>query len=729
MALPPRPQQVLRFAAFEVNPREGELRKNGLRIKLQEQPFQVLLILLERPGETVTRDELQRRLWPADTFVDFDHSLNSAIKKLREALGDQAENPRFIETLHRRGYRFIVPVEGRAAAAEASVYAREEPQSGKPAAGAGEASAGHSLSNWAKTGAVVAIIVGAGSATLLRMSPLPAPRVGNYTQLTQDGAAKLSVLSVGAIPAPIVTDGSRLYFTELLRSGNNAIAQVSVAGGETAAILTPFPNAGVIGISPNGSDLLAYSWQANEVRVPLWIVPVLGGSPRRIGDVTQDATWSANGQIVYTKDHDLYVAQSDGTGVRKLVSAAGLPVWPRWSPDGKVLRFTEHDPKNDSSSLWEVSAEGANLHPVLPLWSNHAAECCGSWTPDGEYFVFQSTRNGRTDLWAIRERQSWWRPANREPMQLTAGPMSLWVPLPSKDGKKIFAVGTKQHAELARYDSKSHQFVPYIGGVSAVEPAFSSAGNWMAYVAYPEGTLWRSKLDGSERLQLTFAPVEAKTPRWSPDGKRIVFMARQPGQRWKLYLAASEAGNEPQELLPGSQNQGSEDQAAPDWSPDGNTLVFGGFPEEISGAARATSLRLLDLTTHQTSMLPGSEGLYCPRWSPDGRYISATSADGRRLVLFDVANRKWSAPEDLPEGCPTWSHDGKYLYFQSWDVKDPAFFRMRISDRKRERLAEINLRRNEADWFWWNGLTPDDSPLVLRDESSEEIYALDWVAP
>jgi Tol biopolymer transport system component len=406
------------------------------------------------------------------------------------------------------------------------------------------------------------------------------------------------------------------------------------------------------------------------------------------------------------------------------VSVEGFPVWPRWSPDGKVLRFTEHDPKKDSSSLWEVSADGTQPHPVLPNWSNHAAECCGDWTPDGKYFVFQSTRNGRTDLWAILEKQNSWRRADREPLQLTAGPMSFSLPLPSKDGKKLFALGTKLRGELVRYDAKSGQFVSYMDGISAMGVTFSREGNWVAYIAYPEGTLWRNKLDGSARLQLTFAPMEALAPRWSPKGKRIAFMGRQPGQGWKIYLVASEGGNSPQELLPGNDGQ-----AAPDWSPDGNSVVFGGFPEEISGDAGATSIHLLDLKTHQTSMLPGSEGLYCPRWSPDGRYISATTANGQKLMLFDASNRKWSEPEDLPEGCPAWSHDGKYLYFQSFDVKQPALFRLRISDRKREQLAEINLRRSEAFWLWENSLTPDDSPLVLRDESSEEIYALDWVLP
>src|SRR5271169_24337 len=162
MPLPPKAHQVLRFATFEVNPREGELRKNGLRIKLQDQPFQVLVMLLERPGEMVTREELQRRLWPADTFVDFDHSLNSAIKKLREALGDQAENPRFIETLHRRGYRFIAQVESQQNAAEAETGAQREAESGKADPEAVEKSARSAVPRWALVVVALAALAAAG---------------------------------------------------------------------------------------------------------------------------------------------------------------------------------------------------------------------------------------------------------------------------------------------------------------------------------------------------------------------------------------------------------------------------------------------------------------------------------------------------------------------------------------------------------------------------------------
>ena len=104
-------RKTLRFAVFEVDLAAGELRKNGTRIRLQEQPFQILVYLLDRPGEVVTREELRQKLWPADTFVDFDHSLNTAVNKLREALGDSASSPRYVETLARRGYRFLAPVQ------------------------------------------------------------------------------------------------------------------------------------------------------------------------------------------------------------------------------------------------------------------------------------------------------------------------------------------------------------------------------------------------------------------------------------------------------------------------------------------------------------------------------------------------------------------------------------------------------------------------------------------
>jgi eukaryotic-like serine/threonine-protein kinase len=601
---------------------------------------------------------------------------------------------------------------------------KRDSESGKTTALVGEVSGRQVTRRQGMTVAVAASVLLAAIAATMWIARAPIPHILSFSQLTKDGADKNAVVSIGSVPVPLVTDGARLYFTELQGGGNAVIGQVSVTGGDAVLVPTPFTNAAVLGISPSGSDLLVFTWITTEFRVPLWVLPVLGGSPRRIGDVTQDAAWSPDGRIVYTQQHDLYVAKGDGTESRKLVSVAGLPVWPRWSPDGELLRFTELDPRNDSTTLWEVSRDGSHLHPILPAWSSHAVDCCGDWTPDGKYFVFQSMRNGRTDLWVIRDKDSWWRKTNREPVQLTVGPLSLSLPLPSKDGKKLFVLGSQLRGELVRYDKKSGQFVSFLGGISATGLAYSWSGDWVAYAGYPEGTLWRSRADGSERLQLVFPPMEVITPRWSPDGKWIVFMGREQGKGWRIYLVPSDGSSSPREVL-----AGDDAQAAPDWSPDGNSIVFGGLPEELSGDSNATFIHILDLKTHQASTLPHSQGLYCPRWSPTARYISATTADGQKLMLFDSSTQKWTELGDLQEGCPTWSRDGGYLYFQSFDAKDPAFYRLRVSDKKRELVASINFRRRAAEPYWWNGLTPDESPLVMRDESVTEIYALDWQVP
>jgi len=183
-----------------------------------------------------------------------------------------------------------------------------------------------------------------------------------------------------------------------------------------------------------------------------------------------------------------------------------------------------------------------------------------------------------------------------------------------------------------------------------------------------------------------------------------------------------EGGSEPQAVLPTDESQN-----APDWSPRGDSIVFSGLPEELSGDARATSVHVVDLKTHTTSTLPGSEGLYCPRWSPDGRYISATTTDGAKLMLFNLASQRWTELTSLSEGGPSWSRDSQYLYFQTFDVGNPEFSRVKVSNGKRERLASIDFRRVQAGWYWWNGLTPNDSPVV--DEGTEEVYSLDWELP
>jgi Tol biopolymer transport system component len=187
---------------------------------------------------------------------------------------------------------------------------------------------------------------------------------------------------------------------------------------------------------------------------------------------------------------------------------------------------------------------------------------------------------------------------------------------------------------------------------------------------------------------------------------------------WKVHLVQSEGGT-PQQLM-------TEDgyELDPNWAPDGNTLVFG---VNIAGAR---TIHLLDLRTNQVSLLPGSEGLHSPRWSPDGRYICAMPIDAHKLLLFDFMTRQWTELAKMNVAWPHWSRDGKYIYFSSPLQKDPAIFRLRVVDRNIERLASMkDLRLGAGIFGGWMGLTPDESPLVLRDVGVQDIYALEWKAP
>ena len=472
-------------------------------------------------------------------------------------------------------------------------------------------------------------LVGVGLATVVALTfgwhSQLAPKIVGYTQITNDGRPKY-------VAGAIVTDGARLYFGEAL-STQPVISQVSVAGGETAPVPISLPgtSARVLvlwDISPNRSELLFVdSDSATQSEGPVWVLPVPGGIPHRLGDVrAHDAAWSPDRQrIVYANGPDVFIAKDDGTASRKLLTAP-VPTSLRWSPDGSRLRFTQRNPNTGLGSLWEVSADGSNLHQLLPGWNSPSAECCGMWTPDGRCYLFLSQQpfNATSNIWVIREADSFFRRGNSAPVQLTSGPLSFTQFGLSADGKKVFSRGELVRGELQRYDEKSGHFVTYLSGVSAEGVNFSGDGEWVTYVAYPEFTLWRSRVDGSERLQLSFPPMWAALPHWSPDGKRIAFVATTPGKPTKIYLISAEGGA-PEELFPEGRSQ-----MDPSWTPDGKSVVFG-----RDAGTETKEINLFDLRTKQVSALPGSEGLFSPRCSPDGRYVAAMSADSKKLMLND----------------------------------------------------------------------------------------------
>ena len=201
---------------------------------------------------------------------------------------------------------------------------------------------------------------------------------------------------------------------------------------------------------------------------------------------------------------------------------------------------------------------------MFPIWAgSHPQECCGNWTADGKYFVFQATRGGITGIWAVREEMRSSPTSNPLPVQLTSGPIPFTAPLPSKDGKQIFAMGAQLRGELTRFDPKSQRFVRYLSGLSAEHLSFSRDLQWVTYVTYPESVMWRSRIDGTQRQQLTVPPLQAAHPQWSPNGQQIAFHGKMPGEKDHLYVIPAEGGS-PEAITTSSAAQPG--AAVPTWS-------------------------------------------------------------------------------------------------------------------------------------------------------------------
>ncbi len=550
---------MIRFGAFELDLRAAELRKNGHRIRLQEQPFQILVELLERPGQVVSREEIRNKLWPNNTVVEFDHSINAAVKRLRDALQDSPESPRYIETLARRGYRIIVPVSreqenasqpgvapltATAAAIEKGLTpvldeATHEPPfiqtvptadyqlirsvevaegaSGVSAAAPDPAAGGEAgfatvsaASNaagrvgrirwkWVLAGCAAAVALLSGRIWYLSR-PLAPPRITEYSQITHDGRSK----SLGG------TDGTRLYFSYMSPA---SIAQVGVNGGEIVPLPITVPGAHsyMVDLSPDGSNALVQVYPADR---SLWVVPILGGSATRVGSL--DGAFSPDGaSVVYSTDQgEVFVVRSDGTGPRKLATVGPVPASFKWSPNGRVIRFDR------GGLLWEIASDGSGLHQLFSDWHEPGIQCCGSWTPDGRFYVFNlQSRSTGGQIWALDERRGLFQRPPSLPVPLTTGPIIWGGPRSSRDGKKIFADGRTPRGELSRIDPKTGGLQPFFGGVSAEFVSFSNDGKSVAYVSFPEGALWKADRDGSHRVQLSQPPMRVVNPRWSPDSK------------------------------------------------------------------------------------------------------------------------------------------------------------------------------------------------------------------
>ncbi|HEX4155407.1 MAG TPA: winged helix-turn-helix domain-containing protein [Acidobacteriaceae bacterium] len=718
----------LTFGLFEVDLATGELWKAGFRIKLQSQPFKVLAALLERPGQIITRDELQDRLWGKDTVVDFDHSLGTAINKIREALGDSAENPRFIETLAKRGYRFIAPVRVASVPRAANVAAGAavspldvdsaeigpEPFAAQLiAAGSRRASLGRNQRRSVLAIAAVLVVSAIVASYLLgsaRSTILP-PHI---TQLTHSGHLAPGV-EITENLAAATTDGVHL-FAPIIDSGHYGIGAVALSGGAIAPLNIPAEVAApTLGdISPDGSRLLLRDHLSPESEQPLWVVPTIGGSALRVGDVlAHDATWMPDGNhILYASGNDLYLTELPSTHPQLYASLPGRAFWLRWEPNGNLLRFTIIDPIAHTLSLWQLSGSNRKPQPLLSNFSQPSTECCGVWTTDGRSFVFQSSRGGNADLWRLSGEST------SNPVRLTDGPLQFQSPVAARTGSRIFFLGVDARSELKRL-LPTGDLVPEKGFLSsAVRVDFSRDKQWVAWTD-GNGQLWRARINGDERLQLSPDNLDVFLAHWSPDGSRLALMAREPGKAWQIYLVSANGGD----LIPLLKE--SRNAADPSWAPDGKSLVFGRVNDAMGKENAARTLHILHLDTGAVEEIPNSNGLFSPRWSPDGRWIAALTLDQRQVRLFTIANHTWTTLS-VPSGAdPVWSSDSRYLYLHA--SLDPAqpIDRVGIPDGHVDEVVRLaDSRENDAVDFVFGGLTEQNEPLIRARVFTGNFYSM-----
>jgi Tol biopolymer transport system component/DNA-binding winged helix-turn-helix (wHTH) protein len=726
-------KHLLEFGLYRVDPEERVLLRGSEPIPLSPKAFDLLLLLMERSGQVVPKDDLMRLLWP-DTFVE-ESNLGQHVFQLRKALGERAQGSSYIVTVPGRGYRFAQSV--RAMPDDAIVvqsHSRVRLEIEEKVDGSTidpdsrvivlperefKALPPHLALKWYRGPIAALLFLGAALGALavwIFIRPVPMPKVVATVKITHFGRVE----PLGQT----LTDGSRIFFTERM-GGTGRLASVSEQGGEPALVPTSMGSLTLCDIDRSRGRLLVLAQNVNpQSNYPLWILPTAGGSGRRVGDVDASyAAWSPDGQwIAFTNTTGLHVVSDDGSQLRWTFSTPGVAEYPRWSHDGQRLSFSVRSFSTATLSLWEIGSDGSNPHSVAFGWKDPTAtfgegECCGDWSPDDRYFMFRSHRDGVESVWIYRPKNGRFSFGGTNLVELYTSPDRINEPRFSADGRKILFANNQERRELVRFDDAKKMFVPYLGGIPARHLSFSRDGQWVAYKNEADKTLWRARVDGTEAVQLTFVPLDTYHPTWSPDGKKVAFQGDG-----KLYVVPFEGGiAEP--ISPPDMRD-----TQPSWSPDGRSIVFTRWTGEDD-----SSIGFLDMTTRQIQMLPNTDRFEGPRWSPDGKYIAAGSRNDRKLMLFDVSRRQWSG---LADGTPygwgiRWSSDSKYVYYQrAYLGEEQPIFRVRISDRKVERVTSSReILRADVMSYIMTGLTPDNSPVASLLHTNSDVNALELDLP
>jgi Tol biopolymer transport system component/DNA-binding winged helix-turn-helix (wHTH) protein len=603
-------RRFVRFGGFEADVRTGELRKDGVKLKLSGQPFQVLTILLERPGEVVTREELQKRLWP-DTFVDVERNLNTAVNKIREVLGDSAESPQFVETLPRRGYRFIGEVE-TPARPEASVVPVE-------------ADRGPSQRRvWWKIGAgglaIAAIAIAAFVGYRWRRQPRPDEQV----VLT---AVPFTALPGWAIQPAFSPDGSRISFA-WSPPGKGFDLYVKALGSETLLRLTDHPSGFVSSAwSPDGTRI-AVSRRAGADS-GIFVVPALGGPEQKLHS-TQNwgsfMSWSPDGKSIAFTD----VAEENHVRIYLLstetLEARRIPTnpmclwesWPAFSHNGKYLAYWCS--QNDlDAALYFFSVPDGKPTKIVPLLSGPVGL---TWSADDTKLIYSSFQGNNSELGEV------WV-ANGSPKRLG---LEGIMPSASPKGDKLAYATRSYPVDLWRRDLLHPEAPPVKVLPSSrqqYDAQYSPDGKRIVFVSPRSGQpgVWVSNEDGSNLVQISDPNYDSGSPQWSPEGTKIAFDSSPRAGSWEVYIADLAEGK-PRKLVTNiSPNY------RPSWSRDGKWIYF------VSGEPGRAGVYRCPASGGDATLLAKDINGRNPQESFDGKAVYFASEGPAATTLKKLALR------------------------------------------------------------------------------------------
>lgn len=706
-------RRILQFGTFEVDLREMELRQDGLRVKLRDQSFLILEALLERPGELVTRDDLRKRLWPADTFVDFDHSLNAAMKRLRDALGDDPDNPRFIETVPKRGYRFLAPVNG---AHRVSLNVDPVPNSDLvPAAAPPTVAAKSRLRSWRR---ISAFVFAALVCSSLALYFYPRERTAQPSRgLVEFNPIPFTSL-LGQERSPTFSpDGSQIAFawngnTRKDGADRGFDIYLKTTGSETLIQLTHHPAEAIsLSWSPDGAQIAFQRLAGSESGV--YLVPALGGSERRLRSTSAQPmglSWSRDGKWIAFADspvtegsHKLNLISVDSLEIKPIphMSECQEEIFPAFSPDGKLLAYF-CIPQPGRFALYDIDPTGGSSHLIgrYAGWAEGIA-----WSSDKQKLIVarhvEGIKFSELDEVMISDGQ-----LEKLPFGETGG-----APAISPGGDKLafeiwhfIGVDIWKRSLIPRAAPKK-----IIGSTQAsMFPQYSADGKRIVFGSNRTGAdeIWVSNADGTGLEQISKLN-HAGTPRWSPDGRKVVFDSRSDGHP-SIYIADIE------ERVPHKLRTNVKEISQPFWSHDGKWIYF------IEGA---TSGRIARCSAEggEAEVLSNQAGSN-PQESFDGDqvYFVTNLLSNPRLMVISL---KKPGSESTLEGIPSvnfanWEVVAKGIYFlphSNWSLEYFDFAAKKVShlmELSDEPVMGISISRDQRS-ITYARLQEADSDIMI----------------